>query len=89
MPDPRSNWRRLSNGHYLVRTQAGFNHALRDYFEGYLLRDLRDVVGYPKVYPSVVHLVYHDGRHEAQAHCTPINQYKAELAALVADLADE
>lgn len=89
MADPRPNWRRLNNGLYLVRTQAGFRHALHDYFNEYQLNAMRPIVGYPKVYPSVVRLTYLHGWNEPQAHCTPINEYKAELAALVADLADE
>ncbi|QLG96609.1 hypothetical protein HZF02_32275 (plasmid) [Pseudomonas yamanorum] len=89
MTAPRPNWRRLANGHYLVRTQAGFNQALRDYFNEYQLHHLSDIAGYPKVYPSVVRLVFLHGWNEPQAHCTPINQYKAELAALAADLAAE
>lgn len=83
------NWRRLANGHYLVRTQAGFRQAMRDYFNEYQLHKVSNIVGYPKAYPSVVRFNFLYGWNEPQAHCTPLELYKAELSALLADLADE
>jgi hypothetical protein len=87
MPGPRPNWRRLANGHYLVRTQAGFNHALRDYFNEYQLRKVSDIDGYPMVYPSVVRFNFLHGWNRPQAACTPLREYLAQLSDLMSDLA--
>ena len=83
------NVRQLSNGCYLVRTQAGFKRAIKAYFNEYQLSRPRDIVGYPKVYPSVVRLRFLHGWNEAQAHCTPLDEYRTSLDDLLTDLSGE
>lgn len=55
-----SNMVRISDGIYLVRTQAGFKRALKAEFSGdyrgWKLIAARHTEGYPKSYPSVVSL---------------------------------
>lgn len=83
------NMRRLANGAYLVRTQAGFRKALRECFSTQELPRARDVVGYPTAYPTVVSLEYVYGWNKATATCTPLNIYVSKLRDLVADLEQE
>ena len=87
--EQRPNMRRLANGCYLVRTQAGFNLAMRDYFNEYQLHKASDIEGYPKAYPSVVRFNFLHGWNTPQAFCTPLNKYLAGLRDLMADLAGE
>lgn len=87
--EQKPNMRRLANGHYLVRTQAGFNQAMRDYFNEYQLDKVSDIAGYPRAYPSVVRFNFLHGWNEPQAFCTPLNKYLADLRDLMADLADD
>lgn len=91
MSDHRPNWRRLETGGYLVRTQAGWRQARKDWYEqnGYADWNPENATGYPVVYPSVVTLVYQYGPDCVHATCTPINDHKAYLAARLADLADD
>ena len=85
----RQNYRRLANGNYLVRTQAGFKKAMRDYFNEYQLHKVSDIEGYPTAYPSVVRFNFLHGWNAPQAYCTPLDKYLAGLRELLADLADE
>lgn len=56
-PRPGLNWKRLGEeGFYIVRTQAGFKHALRDFRENVGGDPGMESRGYPTSYPSVVHL---------------------------------
>lgn len=87
--DQKPNMRRLANGNYLVRTQAGFNRAMRDYFNEYQLHKVSDIEGYPTVYPSVVRFNFLHGWNAPEAYCTPLKKYLASLQELMADLADE
>lgn len=87
--DQKPNMRRLANGNYLVRTQAGFNRAMRDYFNEYQLHKVSDIEGYPTVYPSVVRFNFLHGWNAPQAYCTPLKKDLASLQELMTDLADE
>lgn len=87
--DQKPNMRRLANGNYLVRTQAGFNRAMRDYFNEYQLHKVSDIEGYPTVYPSVVRFNFLHGWNAPEAYCMPLKKYLASLQELMADLADE
>lgn len=89
MSGRKPNMRRLSNGAYLVRSQAGFRKALKDFFEEHQLPRMREIDGYPKSYPSVVTLSFVYGWNEAKARCVPINRYVDWLKELVADLDKE
>lgn len=86
----KPNVRQLSNGCYLVRTQAGFKKAIKAYFEQYTgYFKPHQIVGFPKEYPSVVHLNFLYGWNEAQADCTPLHEYRKHLAGLLEDLSGE
>lgn len=91
MPDSLPNWRRLETGGYVVRTQAGFNQARKDWYQcnGYDDWNPNNAEGYPTKYPSVVQLRYEFGPDRVYATCTPINDHKAYLAARQAELADD
>lgn len=47
----RPNKIRVQNGMYIVRTQAGFNAAIKEMYDDF--KEMR-VYGYPKSYPSLV-----------------------------------
>lgn len=89
MTEQRPNWRRLANGDYLVRTQAGFNRAIRDFFTADQQWALGRLEGYPQVYPSVVHFEFLHGRNLPQATCTALALYQRQLMDLLADLDSE
>lgn len=85
----KSNWRKLANGHYLVRSQAGFNHALKDFDpEQYMERGR--AFTFPSKYPSVVSMrMYYIGSDHISTTCTPLNEYVQALKDLVVDLENE
>lgn len=89
MTAARPNWRRLANGDYLVRTQAGFNQAIRDFFTADQVWALERLEGYPQAYPSVVRFVFLHGRNVPQATCTALALYQQQLMDLLADLDSE
>lgn len=49
------NMKHVSGGYYIVRTQAGFRSALKDYVSGTDI-SWRNLDSYPRRYPSIVHL---------------------------------
>lgn len=63
----------VSHGQYVVRTQAGFKRAVKDFLkaEGYDFK----VCGYPEKYPSYVEFTFeYNGTHQYRAKCTPLSQ---------------
>lgn len=53
--EPSDNMVRISQGMYVVRTQAGFRKALKAYRRYHEVESpISDVQGYPKEYPSLV-----------------------------------
>ena len=86
----KENMRVLSNGSYLVRTQAGFNKAIKHWLDDndHLYRP--SWFNYPKKYPSVVRLwEYYQGYHGYNCTCTPLNEYKSNLKNLLEELERE
>lgn len=68
----QSNMEYLANGLYIVRTQAGFRKAVRDYYG----RNVKgcELKGYPVRYPSLVALSDgYCGYHYVQANCIPLD----------------
>lgn len=84
----RENWRKLSTGEYLVRTQAGFKHALRHYMAAQWMNDhyAEQLEGYPKKYPSICR--FSDSVDTAQfwVTCIPINEHRQQLHARIDEL---
>lgn len=84
----RENWRKLSTGEYLVRTQAGFKHATKDYMTAQWMNDhcAQQLEGYPKKYPSICR--FGDSIETVQfwVTCTPINEYRQRLQARIDEL---
>lgn len=85
----KPNWRKLTNGHgYVVRTQAGFNQAIKDWTVGdreYLT--ISDYFRFPKAYPSVVYFYdFYEGYHGYNCTCTPLNEYVQNLKAQLEEL---
>ena len=85
----KPNMRKLANGTYVVRTQAGFRRAIKDYFDEYELRSVSEIDGYPTAYPSVVRFNFLHGWNKPQAFCTPLNKYLQHLKGIVSDLENE
>lgn len=74
-----SNMSFLGGGLYIVRTQAGFNQALRHFHAPDSAEDVR---GYPTAYPSMVHLAsVYNGNIYTRAECFPLNEIKAAIEA--------
>ena len=69
----RENWRHIGANIYLVRTQAGFNQAIKHFTTG---SDFRaEVFGYPRKYPSLVALSdYYHGATDVRAQCVHVNR---------------
>ena len=69
----KPNMTKLSHNTFIVRTQAGFRKALKDY-KRYMCCDKMELSGYPKIYPSlVVFSMQYRGYEYIVAHCTPVN----------------
>lgn len=87
----KPNYRKLKNGHgYVVRTQAGFKRAIKDWVweDDYLIRS--DQFNYPKVYPSIVFFYsYYSGYDGYNCTCTPLNKYVQDLKDQLAELENE
>jgi hypothetical protein len=72
------NFYPIGNGFYVVRTQAGFKQAVRDFWGPDDGRP--EVVGYPLSYPSVVALsAGYKGYTYVQASCMHINEFRKGL----------
>lgn len=77
----------LGNDLYLVRTQAGFNQAIKHWIgdDDYLYRS--DNFNFPKRYPSIVKFYsYYQGYHGYNCNCTPLNEYKQHLNNLLKEM---
>lgn len=71
----RPNFKRLKHGVYVVRTQAGFNQATRDFDTGN-----EQVFGYPASYPSVVFLSrQYEGYFYTSVRAIHVNEFKEFL----------
>lgn len=76
----------LSNGSYLVRTQAGFKKAIKHWVEDYWYFP-DDNFNYPKSYPSVVDFYhYYKGSHVYNCNCIHLNKYKEKLTKLLKEI---
>lgn len=76
------NWHRLFGSYYVVRTQAGFEHAALHFTGGDWDRKelFDDMVGYPKSYPSLVHFhTAYRGDLYVVADCYHVNKFKEAL----------
>ncbi len=83
----KPNMKKLSCGSYLVRTQAGFKRALKDY-----LKDSCHEYygGHPESYPSVVDFYEgYTGYHYVRASCVHVNKRKEQLEMMIAEIRDE
>lgn len=77
-PD-RENLIRLGAGMYIVRTQAGFRRALKNFDPE---RAPRDVRGWPTSYPAFVALSDgYEGYHFTRARCIPVSVLQEAIAA--------
>lgn len=86
---PRPSWRRMENGCYLIRTQAGFMQALRHCCPDRTRKELRDAINsWPKVYPSVVRIRI-VGYSHIDVTVASLGDYRAKTQALLDDLAGE
>lgn len=77
----------LGGGLYLVRTQAGFNQAIKHWIgdDDYLHRS--SSFNFPMKYPAVVKFYsYYQGYREYNCNCTPINEYKDYLKNLLKEV---
>ena len=72
----RPNYERLDGWLYIVRTQAGFRQAVKDYdYSGY------EVIGFPRSYPCLVFFsTGYQGYHYIQAHAVPLNSLTQKIA---------
>lgn len=80
--DARPNCLRIRYGMYLVRTQAGFRKAVRDFADSEgLSRDTIDK--YPSAYPCLVmmHSTYNGGGHDISVRVMKLNTLIALLRA--------
>lgn len=70
----RPNYKQITYGVYVVRTQAGFKQALK-HFDAY-----SHVEGFPTSYPSVVFISdnYH-GYHYTEVKCIHVNKMRDML----------
>ena len=80
-----TNIRRIAHNLYWVRTQVGFRKALKEYARSYET-DWRDVSGYPKSYPALVHfdLSYERGC-VIRAQCTPMTLIQSSMTEFLND----
>lgn len=87
----KPNWRKLKNGHgYVVRTQAGFNQAIKDWVgnDEYIYKD--ECFNFPKKYPSVVFFhSYYRGADYYNCTCDPLNDYVQHLRDQLKELEGE
>jgi hypothetical protein len=93
----RINWRRLSNGTYLVRTQAGFRQAIKhkhaqagEDFPGW---SKVKVLDWPDMYPSVCRIsvasTFYDGQTHVTVTAAPLDAYRRETQRLLDELEGE
>lgn len=74
----KPNYRMLSPGIYLVRTQAGFMQAVNEVWSSN--PDDCDVYGFPTEYPSVVTItVAYAGYHYVRCYSMHVNKMLDEL----------
>ncbi len=87
----KPNMRYLGGNKYLVRTQAGFKQAIKDYDpEGCYYISASYGFTYPLKYPSVVTIGHwYAGGDYLYTKCAPLNDYKESLIHLLEDLKNE
>lgn len=79
---PSPNYERMAHGVYVVRTQAGFRNAVKE-FAGRedTKRMFQEMRGYPKSYPSMVCLAFeYRGYHFVSVTAIPLTQVKEVLS---------
>lgn len=80
-----NNFTALQNGFYIVRTQAGFNQAVKDFSSQEIADAIKRLRGFPQSYPSFIALSYeYYGYHYIQ--CRAIHLRKLEAAIEQSDL---
>lgn len=86
--NPRPNWFRLSDGRYLVRTQAGFDRATAHFCELWNIdsEDRSSLAGFPKSYPSVCTYHYDSHRVYFRVSCYHVNKHRQFLEMLLKEL---
>lgn len=88
VPAPVLNHRRLANGCWLLRTQAGFMQACRAENPKLSRKEIRNAVNaWPREYPAVVRISKYHGYIDVTA--LHVDQYRAKTKALLDDLAGE
>lgn len=89
----RPNVRRLKTGEYLVRTQAGYRKAIRNYFkEIHETSDfeLSHLTDYPKAYPAICRFGFHYvGFHQPIVKIVGLNDYVSGLQDLLNDIKED
>lgn len=69
----RENFKKIASGIYLVRTQAGFNHAIKDWDPGLFYKP--EVLAWPRSYPSVVSFsLGYNGGYYVQCNTVHVNK---------------
>lgn len=87
---PVCNHRRLTNGCWLLRTQAGFMQACRAQHPDLTRKQIRKAVtDWPKVYPSVVRIGRYTGGMIIDVKALSVHEYRAQTQQLLDDLAGE
>lgn len=82
---PTYNWKRLSNGTYVVRTQAGLRQAIKNFVgtDG----DRRCQRGWPTAYPAVCRIAHCHGG--VQIKALTVGEYRKQTQALLDELAGD
>lgn len=76
----RENMTPVGNGFYVVRTQAGFRKAVKQFIadRDHAYLRVRDVCGFPKSYPALVSFaVCYRGYDYIDANCIPLRKVVA------------
>lgn len=68
-----NHWYHVRNNIYIVRTQAGFRQALKDF--GWEKECNESPRGFPRVYPSMVVMSWgYEGYNYVHCTCFPLNE---------------
>jgi len=77
--EDRPNYEKLKSWLYIVRTQAGFRQAVKEYSGPDF--DMGYLRGFPQSYPALVMFSDgYEGYHFTEASCIPINELTAKIA---------
>lgn len=78
----KPNYERIARGVYVVRTQAGFRNAVKEFANPEdTKRMFQEMEGYPKSYPSLICLAFeYRGYHYVRVTAVPLNEVKEVLS---------